>query len=84
VQMFTLDPDSTKRRGVQDAQDLFIGYDQIEIEDLALVRGELNLSETSLENAVILRNEFGRGWINRLMNMSNEENSGILRSQNGE
>jgi uncharacterized protein len=73
VQMFTLDPDSTKRRGVQDAQDLFIGYDQIEIEDLALVRGELNLSETSLENAVILRNEFGKGWINRLMNMSNEE-----------
>jgi uncharacterized protein len=73
VQMFTLDPDSTQRRGVQDAQDLFIGYDQIEIEDLALVRGELNLSETSLENAVILRNEFGRGWINRLMNMSNEE-----------
>jgi uncharacterized protein len=73
VQMFTLDPDSTNRRGVKDAQDLFIGYDQIEIEDLALVRGELNLSETSLENAVILRNEFGRGWINRLMNMSNEE-----------
>jgi uncharacterized protein len=73
VQMFTLDPDSTNRRGVKDAQDLFIGYDQIEIEDLALVRGELNLSETSLENAVILRNEFGKGWINRLMNMSNEE-----------
>ncbi len=73
VQMFTLDPDSTKRRGVKDAQELYISYDQIEIEDLALVRGELNLSETSLENAVILRNEFGKGWINRLMNMSNEE-----------
>jgi hypothetical protein len=73
VQMFTLDPDSTKRRGVKDAQELYISYDQIEIEDLALVRGELNLSETSLENAVILRNEFGKGWINRLMTMSNEE-----------
>jgi uncharacterized protein len=73
VQMFTLDPDSTKRRGVKDAQELFIGYDQIEVEDLSLVRGELNLSETSLENAVILRNEFGKGWISRLLNMSNEE-----------
>lgn len=73
VQMFTLDPDSTKRRGVKDAQELFIGYDQIEVEDLALVRGELNLSETALENAVILRNEFGKGWITRLLNMSNEE-----------
>ncbi|MBE9028971.1 ATP-binding protein [filamentous cyanobacterium LEGE 11480] len=73
VQVFTLDPESTKRRGVKDAQELYISYDQIEIEDLALARGELNLSETSLENAVILRNEFGKGWINRLMNMSNEE-----------
>lgn len=73
VEIFTLDPESTKRRGVRQAQELFIGYDQIEVEDLALVRGELNLSETSLENAVILRNEFGKGWINRLLTMSNEE-----------
>ncbi|MBD2326410.1 ATP-binding protein [Alkalinema sp. FACHB-956] len=73
VEIFTLDPDSTKRRGVRNAQELYIGYDQIEVEDLALVRGELNLSETSLENAVILRNEFGKGWINRLLTMSNEE-----------
>lgn len=73
VQMFTLDPESTKRRGVNDAQELFIGFDQIDVEDLALVRGELNLSEASLENAIILRNEFGKPWINRLLIMTNEE-----------
>lgn len=73
VLVYTLDPDSTRRRGVRDAQELFIGYDQIEVEDLALVRNELNLSEASLENAIILRNEFGKSWINRLLCMSNEE-----------
>ena len=73
VQIYTLDPESTKRRGVRDAQDLFISYDQIDVEDLALVRSELNLSEASLENAIILRNEFGKGWISRLLSMSNEE-----------
>jgi DNA helicase HerA-like ATPase len=73
VQIYTLDPDSTRRRGVRDAQELFISYDQIEVEDLTLVRGELNLSEASLENAIILRNEFGKSWITRLLNMSNEE-----------
>ncbi|QQE64434.1 ATPase [Leptolyngbya sp. BL0902] len=73
VQIFTLDPDSTQRRGVNDAQELFIGFDQIDVEDLALVRGELNLSEASLENAIILRNEFGKSWINRLLMMTNEE-----------
>lgn len=73
VQIFTLDPESTQRRGVSDAQELFISFDQIDVEDLALVRGELNLSEASLENAIILRNEFGKSWINRLLMMTNEE-----------
>jgi uncharacterized protein len=73
VQIYTLDPESTKRRGVRDAQELYISYDQIDVEDLALVRGELNLSEASLENAIILRNEFGKSWITRLLTMSNEE-----------
>ena len=73
VQIYTLDPDSTKRRGVRDAQELYISFDQIDVEDLMLVRGELNLSEASLENAIILRNEFGKAWISRLLAMSNGE-----------
>ncbi|MBL1177710.1 helicase HerA domain-containing protein [Pantanalinema sp. GBBB05] len=73
VQIYTLDPDSTRRRGVRDAQELYVSYDQIEVEDLALVRGELNLSEASLENAIILRNEFGKAWITRLLSMGNGE-----------
>ena len=73
VQIFTLDPEATKRRGVRDAQELYISFDQIDVEDLALIGRELNLSEASLENAIILRNEFGKSWINRLLTMSNEE-----------
>lgn len=73
VQIFTLDPEATKRRGVRDAQELYISFDQIDVEDLTLVRGELNLSEASLENAIILRNEFGKSWISRLLTMTNEE-----------
>ncbi|MGF1495233.1 MAG: helicase HerA domain-containing protein [Elainellaceae cyanobacterium] len=73
VQIYTLDPESTQRRGVRDAQELYISYSQIDVEDLVLVRGELNLSEASLENAIILRNEFGKSWITRLLSMSNEE-----------
>jgi DNA helicase HerA-like ATPase len=73
VQIYTLDPASTKRRGVRDAQELYLSYDQIEVEDIMLVRNDLNLSEASLENAIILRNEFGRSWITQLLSMSNEE-----------
>lgn len=73
VQVYTLDPESTRRRGVRDAQELYLSYDQIEVEDIMLVRQELNLSEASLENAIILRNEFGNSWITQLLSMSNDE-----------
>lgn len=73
VQVYTLDPQSTKRRGVTDAQELYLSYDQIEIEDIRLVGRELNISEASLENANILYGEFGKSWIIQLLGMTNEE-----------
>jgi hypothetical protein len=73
VEIYTLDPESTKRRGVRDARELYISYDQIDVEDLMLVSAELNLSEASVENAIILQNEFGKSWISRLLSMTNEE-----------
>ena len=73
VIMYTLDPESTKRRGVRDAQELYLSYDQIEIADLKLVSAELGLSEAAMDNANILYNEYGRNWIMRLLNMTNED-----------
>ncbi len=73
VQIYTLDPESTRRRGIRDAQELYLSYDQIDVEDMMLVQRELNLSEASLENAIILRTEFGRAWITQLLAMDNEE-----------
>ena len=73
VIMYTLDPESTKRRGVRDAQELYLSYEQIEIEDLKLVSSELGLSEAAMDNANILYNEYGKSWIMRLLNMTNED-----------
>jgi hypothetical protein len=73
VEIFTLDAESTQRRGVRDAQELYLSFDQIEIEDIRLVGFELGLSEAALDNANILFSEFGRGWITRLLDMSNED-----------
>ena len=73
VEIFTLDAESTKRRGVRDAQELYLSYEQIEIEDIRLVGYELGISEAALDNANILYAEFGKGWINRLLEMTNED-----------
>lgn len=73
VEVYTLDPESTRRRGVRNAQELYLSYSQIEVDDISLVQRELNLSEASLDNANILRSEFGKSWITELLNMSNED-----------
>lgn len=73
VEVYTLDPASTKRRGVQNAQELYLSYDQIEVEDIRLCSRDLGLSEASLDNANILCAEFGKAWILQLINMTNEE-----------
>ncbi len=73
VEVYTLDPASTKRRGVQNAQELYLSYDQIEVEDIRLCSRDLGLSEASLDNANILCAEFGKAWILQLINMTNDE-----------
>ncbi len=73
VEIYTLDPQSTKRRGVTNAQELYLSYSQIEVEDIKLVARDLDLSEASLDNANILQGEFGDTWITDLLKMTNEE-----------
>jgi DNA helicase HerA-like ATPase len=73
VIVYTLDPESSRNRGIRDAQEMYLGYDGIEIEDLQLVARELDLSDASLDNANILANEYGCTWISRLLEMTNED-----------
>ena len=73
VIVYSLDAESSKARGINDARELCIGLDQIEIEDLELLKSELALSEPTLENAYIVRERLGHDWISLLLEMSSEE-----------
>ncbi|PLZ86560.1 helicase HerA domain-containing protein [Fischerella thermalis] len=73
VEVYTLDPESTKRRGVPHAQELYLSYDQIEVEDIKLCSRDLGLSDATIDNANILFAEFGKSWILQLLSMTNEE-----------
>lgn len=83
VEIYTLDPQSTKRRGVKNAHELYLGYNQIEIEDLKLVASELGLSDASIDNANILRGEYKDSWIQQLIYMSNEDISLFCEEKQG-
>lgn len=73
VVVFTLDSESTKRRGINDSHEMYIALNQIEVEDLALLKNELNLSEASIESAIILREKLGTHWLNQFLTMTNED-----------
>ncbi len=83
VEIYTLDEQSTKRRGVRNAQEMYLSYDQIDIEDLRLIGFELGLSEASLDNANILLGEFGKHWIKQLLTMTNDEIREFCLSRQG-
>lgn len=83
VEVYTLDPESTRRRGVRNAQELYLSYNQIEVDDISLVQRELNLSEASLDSANILRSELGKTWITNLLTMNNEEIQNFCEEKRG-
>lgn len=83
VEVFTLDLKSSRMRGIKDAHELSIPLHQIQIEDLALIKQELNLSEASIESALILEEALGRHWLKQFLQMSALEIDEFVNSGKG-
>ena len=69
VYVFSLDPASTRRRGVALEKEVLIAYEQITVEDVLLLADELNLSATAAETIFLLGNRFGARWLASLVAM---------------
>jgi len=70
VAVFTLDEESSRRRQVKTDFVVRIGYDEIEPEDIGLLRQTLNLTEASVQAVYQLAREFGdRRWIEATLNL---------------
>ena len=63
VSIFTLDDESSRRRGSNPDYTVNIGYDQIEPEDLEMLAGILNLSEPQIGAVYALFRKFGKAWL---------------------
>ncbi len=78
VAVFTLDEENSRRRGVKTDFVVRIGFDEIEPEDMVLLRQTLNLSELAVEAVWQLRRRFGRGWLQSTLDMEDPETIGEL------
>jgi len=67
VHVYTVDPESSRARGVKVDGELQIGLNQIEIEDIALLAEELDFSGAMLDTCYLLRTMWGEGWLKELL-----------------
>ena len=70
VAVFSLDADSSRRRGAPIDSEVKIPYSQVTVEDVILLQNELNLSPTALETCYALVKRFGeRKWLGELIKL---------------
>lgn len=67
VAIFTLDDESSRRRGVRPDFVVTLGYDEIDPDDLAALKQTMDLSDTMLDAAHTLRRIWGKDYIQRLL-----------------
>ncbi|MFC2001417.1 ATP-binding protein [Chloroflexota bacterium] len=78
VAVFTLDEENSRRRRVSTDFVVRIGYDEIEPEDISLLRQTLNLTEPAVEAVYQLHRRFGRNWLQSTLDMKDSEETGEL------
>jgi DNA helicase HerA-like ATPase len=82
VAVFTLDEESSRRRKVSTDAVVRLGYDEIEPEDMVLLRQTLNLTEPAVQATYQLARRFGdKKWIQASLSLeNNEETRQLLES----
>ncbi len=73
VAVFSLDEASSKRRGLTPDYVVRIGYDEVEPDDIVLLRETLDLSEVAADAAHSLRGYYGKGWLSEFLGVSGRE-----------
>ena len=67
VAIFSLDPESTRRRGCSPDCEVTIGYDELTVDDIMLLADELALHPTALEAAYLLYARYKKQWLKVLL-----------------
>lgn len=67
VVIFSLDPQSTRRRGSNPDVEVILPYQAIQVEDILSLQDELNLHSTALEAAYLIAAKYKKDWLQVLL-----------------
>ena len=73
VAIFSLDPKSSRERGVQPDHEVYIAYDQVTVEDIAPLQEELRLNPTAVESAYLVYAIYREKWLRTLLDLEGAE-----------
>ncbi len=73
VAVFALDEENARRRKVNADHFVRIGYEEVEPEDIQILRSALNLTDASVQAVYMLARKFGRRWLSSVMEMRDGE-----------
>ena len=73
VVVFSLDEASSKRRGLMPDYVVRIGYEEVEPEDVRMLRETLGLSEVAADAAYPLRQQLGKRWLKDFLELSGRD-----------
>lgn len=73
VAVFAIDEENARRRKVNTDFIVKIGYEEIEAEDISLLRQPLNLTDIAVEAVYQLRRRFGKKWLQRSIELGDAE-----------
>jgi hypothetical protein len=83
VAVFTLDPESARRRGVSVDFEVKIPFSQLTVDDIILLRDELNLTPTTMETCYALVSRFGdERWLGELLKMDSDDITTFCETNN--
>lgn len=68
VAIFSLDPESTRRRGTNPDVEISLSYQSVQVEDILSLQDELNLHTTALEAAYLIAAKYKHDWLFVLLN----------------
>ncbi|MCK4265507.1 DUF87 domain-containing protein [Candidatus Babeliales bacterium] len=72
VAIFSLDAESTRRRGGNPDVEVQIGYKDIRVEDIMPLADELRLHPTALEAAYLISSKYKKDWLTVLLDRGDE------------
>ena len=82
VTILTMDKESSDRRKSRYDFDVRLGYNEIEPEDIAMLKTTMNLSDTMIDAAYSLRKLWGTSWVRQLIKGNPEDLDYVVNETN--